>query len=141
MLIMLNPYSRKNASDRGNINNVNNVKSNWGLLGQCGDGFNIINIINISRVGIIFAPHRGNVNTVNNVKSCLSKNALAGEMLIMLIMLNHIGDSWENPEMDLTLLTLLTFPLPEACFLPTWEMLIMVIMLNPFPDFPKCPPI
>ena len=40
----------------------------------------------------------------------------AGEMLIMLIMLNQIGDSWENPEMDLTLLTLLTFPEWEAFF-------------------------
>ena len=36
------------------------------------------------------------------------------EVLIMLIMLNQIGDSWENPKMDLTLLTLLTFPLWEA---------------------------
>ena len=43
----------------------------------------------------------------------LEKMLLAGEMLIML---NQIGDSWENPEVDLTLLTLLTFPLPEAFF-------------------------
>ena len=40
----------------------------------------------------------------------------AGEMLIMLIILNQIGDSWENTEMDLTLLTLLTFPEREAFF-------------------------
>ena len=33
---------------------------------------------------------------------------LMREMLIMFIMLNPDGDSWENPEMDLTLLTLLT---------------------------------
>ena len=32
---------------------------------------------------------------------------------------------------DVTLLTLLTFPLPEAFFAPTGEMLIMSIMLNP----------
>ena len=31
-------------------------------------------------------------------------------------MLNQIGDSWENPEMDLTLLTLLTFPEWETFF-------------------------
>ena len=44
------------------------------------------------------------------------KMLLAGEMLVMLIMLIHIRDSWANPEMDLNLLTLLTFPLPEAFF-------------------------
>ena len=45
-------------------------------------------------------PHRGNVI---NVKSSLSnKVLLAREMLILLRMLNHIWDSWGNPEMDLT---------------------------------------
>ena len=44
------------------------------------------------------------------------KMLLAGEMLIMLIMLNEIRDSWEKPGVDLTLLTLLTFPMPEAFF-------------------------
>ena len=42
---------------------------------------------------------------------------LAREILIMLIVLNQIGDSWGNPEVDLTLLT---FPLPEAFFAPHW---------------------
>ena len=50
------------------------------------------------------------------------------EMLIMLIKLNPNGDSWENPEMDLTLLTLLTFPQREAKMLLAGE---MIIMLNP----------
>ena len=34
------------------------------------------------------------------------------EMLIMLVMLNPIWDSLGNVELDLTLLTLLIFPLP-----------------------------
>ena len=42
-------------------------------------------------------------------------------MFIMFIMLIQNGDSWGNPEMDLTLLTLLTSPLPEACFAPHGE--------------------
>ena len=82
---------------------------------------------------------------------------LAGEMLIMLIMLNPPPDFPKSPQFDLTLLTLLTFPLPEAFFreygfniidvIPLWGaknasgrgMLIMLIMLNPLPDFPKSP--
>ena len=39
-------------------------------------------------------------------------------MLIMLILLNQIGDSWENLEMVLTFLTLLTFPRWESFFAP-----------------------
>ena len=65
----------------------------WGWVG--GEG-NIINIISSSPVGSKNASGRGNVNNVNNVKSLYSKNLIpAGEMLIMLIMLNQIGDSWE----------------------------------------------
>ena len=62
---------------------------------------------------------------------CSQKSVSYAGMLIMLIMLNQIGDSWENPKMDLTLLTLLTFPLWEAKMLLAGEMLIMLIMLNP----------
>ena len=68
-----------------------------------------------------FASHRGNVN--NNLimlNPYSGKMLLAGEMLILLTMLIHIWDSWENPEVDLTLLTLLTFPLPEAFFASHW---------------------
>ena len=43
---------------------------------------------------------------------------LAGEMLMMLIMLNPFPDFPKSPQFDLTLLTLLTFPPPEAFF---WE--------------------
>ena len=43
---------------------------------------------------------------------------LAGEMSIMLIMLIPNWEFWGKTEMDLTLLTLLTFPLPEAFFDP-----------------------
>ena len=95
MSIMLNPYSRKNASGRGNVNNVNNVNSYLGLLGKSGSGFNIINIINIINISplrsifcfpqgemlimsIMLNPDarknasgRGNVNNVNNVNSYL----------------------------------------------------------------------
>ena len=53
---------------------------------------------------------------------------LMREMLIMLIMLNHIWDSGENPEMDLTLLTLLTVPLWEALFASRWGNVKMLIM-------------
>ena len=69
----------------------------WGGVGLGGGGEgNIINIISSSPVGSKNASGRGNVNNVNNVKSLYSKNLIpAGEMLIMLIMLNQIGDSWE----------------------------------------------
>ena len=89
------------------------AEEGWGWVGGglWGEGY-IINIIISPPVGSKNASGRGNVN---NVKSLYSKNLIpAGEMLIMLIMLNHTGDSWENSKMDLTLLTLLTFPLWEA---------------------------
>ena len=46
-------------------------------------------------------------------------------------MLNPIWDSLGNTELDLTLLSVWTFPLSEAFLLPTGEILIMLIMLNP----------
>ena len=45
---------------------------------------------------------------------------LMREMLIMLIISIPNGDSWENPKIDLTLLTLLTFPEWEAFFASRW---------------------
>ena len=54
-----------------------------------------------------------------------------GEMLIMLIMLNPSGDSWERALWDLTLSILLTFPLWEAKMFLAGEMLIMLIMSYP----------
>ena len=44
----------------------------------------------------------------------MQKSASYAGNVNMLIMLNQIGDSWENLKMDLTLVTLLTFPLWEA---------------------------
>ena len=53
-----------------------------------------------------FVSHWGNVNNVNNVKSIVPKKLLlTGEMLILLIMLINIWESWEDLDVDLTLLT------------------------------------
>ena len=61
---------------------------------------------------------------------------LAGEMLIMLIMLNHIWDSWGNPEFNLTLST---FPIPEAFFASHKGNVNNVSDVNPMGLFPKSP--
>ena len=63
------------------------------------------------------ASGRGDVDNDNNVKSLASKTKHpTEEMLIMLIMLNPHPDFPKSPHFELTLLTLLTFPLSEACF-------------------------
>ena len=82
---------------------------------------------------------------VNNVKSILRKNASGKGMLIMLIMLVIFGDNASGNEMLIILinlgcsfwnaqwdLALLTLPLWKPKMLLAWEMIIMLIMLNPY---------
>ena len=122
----------KSASHAGNVNNVNDV-NNVNLSGDSWENpemdFNFLKLLTFPQREAKNASGRGNVNNLMRLNPCSGNMFLMREMLIMLIMLIPNGDSWENPEMVSTLLTLLTFP--------EWE--AMLIMLNPLADFPKSP--